>query len=175
MTPETMDLSTATSGMNVWLFVIFFIILFWLFGNNRGFGGFGGVNADPYMPLAYNGACRGTSNCEVEKQQIATTAQIRYDIETQNRASTESINGNINAKFNQIQQERIFDLKMENMYLKGQIADDARYNALTSRLDALDCSVLKQPKLAGLATACPAGAVVNSYSPCGSCNGSVLV
>ena len=171
MTPETMDLSTATSGMNVWLFVIFFIILFWLFGNNRGFGGFGGGN-DVYAPLAYNGACRGTSNCEVEKQQIATTAQIRYDIETQNRLSTESINGNINAKFNQIQQERIFDLKMENMYLKGQIADDARYNAITSRLDALDCSVLKQPRLAGLATACPAGAVVNT---CGSCNGSVLV
>ena len=166
-----MDLSTATSGMNVWLFVIFFIILFWLFGNNRGFGGFGG-GADVYAPMAYNGACRGTSNCEIEKEQIATTAQIRYDIETQNRLSTESINGNINAKFNQLQQERIFDLKMENMYLKGQIADDARYNAITSRLDALDCSVLKQPKLAGLATACPAGAVVNTV---GACNGSVLV
>ena len=124
------------------------------------------------MPLVSNGGCRGTSNCEVEKQQIATTAQIRYDIETQNRLSTESINGNINAKFNQLQQERIFDLKMENMYLKGQIADDARYNAITSRLDALDCSVLKQPRLAGLATACPAGAVVNTV---GTCNGSVLV
>lgn len=175
MTPETMDLSTATSGMNVWLFVIFFIILFWLFGNNRGFGGLGGLGGDVYAPMAYNGACRGTSNCEIEKEQIATTAQIRYDIETQNRVSTNSINSNIDAKFNQLQQERIFDLKMENMYLKGQIADDARYNSIVGRLEALDCAVLKQPKLTGLATACPAGSVVNTYSPCGSYNGSVLV
>jgi phosphoglycerate-specific signal transduction histidine kinase len=61
--------------------------------------------------------------------------------------------------------EKVADLKMENVYLKGQLADTERFNTISSRLDAIECNMAKAPKTYPYSYMCP------SNPACSACGG----
>lgn len=175
------------SGMT-WIGVLFVILVIWaIFGG--GFGnGWGNRNGNgDYAP----GGCNRVSNCEVEKQEIIDSAHTQYQIEQQGAATRAAVaegTAEITAQNNRIYiqnlSEKIFDLKMENQQLKGQIYNDAKFNALSaqmenfargvdSRLGTIECDMLKKPNLYGIASTCNGQVIPNSFwSNCGNCNNS---
>lgn len=153
-----------------WGWVIFLILILWFFvggngffgnGFGRGYGyGNGFLTGDIVGSL---GNCHGTSNCEMERRSIINSAETRYLIE-QKAAETNAI---VNAQANitntkidfyqyEAQKEKVADLKMENIYLKNQLADTERFNALNARLDSIECNMAKAPKAYPYSYLCPA-------------------
>lgn len=145
-----------------WGWVIFIVLILWFFAGGGAFGGCGGGYRN-----GWNGGCSGTSGCEIEKQEIIDSAATRYLIETSSRNTTDSILANQRAQYNQEQQEKIFDLKMNNLALQNQISQqaqtanlDAKFCALNHRLDMFECQTPKVP------TFYSAGAY-SPFFPCG--------
>lgn len=157
------------SGMT-WIGVLFVILVIWaIFGG--GFGnGFGGWNRGGDCGNGFT--CNRVSNCEVEKQEIIDSARTQYQIEQQGAATraavsagTEAITAQNNRLYIQGLQEKMFDLKMENQGLKGQLYADAKFSALTAqvescccgfnrRLDGIEANMLTRPQLSGVAATC---------------------
>ena len=52
---------------------------------------------------------------------------------------------------------------MENMFLKGQLADSERFNALDNRLNGIESNMAKAPKTYPYSYICPSPCV----NPCG--------
>ena len=154
------------SGMS-WVGVLFVILVIWaIFGG--GFGtGWGNRNG-----CATEGGCTRVSNCQVEKQGIIDSAKTQYLIEQQGAATRaevvaakDTITDQANRIYIQGLQTDMFDLKMENQALKGQIYNDAKFTALSQqlsdcccafnrRLDSIECDMLKRPQLSGVASTC---------------------
>lgn len=171
------------SGMT-WIGVLFVILVIWaIFGG--GFGnGFGSCNRSGDCSAGYGG-CGRVSNCEVEKQEIIDSASTRYLVEQQGAATraavsagTEAITAQNNRLYIQNLQEKMFDLKMENQGLKGQIYADAKFSALAAqvescccgfnrRLDGIEGRMLTRPNLSGVAATC-SGQIVPASIGCGN-------
>jgi hypothetical protein len=168
------------SGMS-WIGVLFVILvicaIFAGFGGN-GFGG-GWGNRQGGVPVVVaeggyygNGGCNRVSNCEIEKQEIIDSATTQYKIEqqgSQTRAEVAAVGKSIedqNTRFYiQNLNEKMFDLKMENQRLQGQIYSDAKFGELTTqlsscccemnrRLDGIEAEMLTRPHLSGVAVTC---------------------
>lgn len=161
-----------------WGWVIFLILILWFFLGGNGFNNFG-FGRGGYFPglvtgdlLGSLGNCSGTSNCELERRNIIDSAETRYLIE-QKAAETNAIvtaQSNItNTKIDfyqyEAQKEKVADLKMENIYLKNQLADTERFNAINTRLDAIECNMAKAPKTYPYSYMCP------TPSSCNGCAG----
>ena len=81
------------------------------------------------------------------------------------------------------QSEKIFDLKMENMSLKNSFYTKELVGGLSQqmerfccefnrRLDGIECDMLKQPKLSGVAATCNGQLVPAIFrNDCGNCFG----
>ena len=145
-------------------------------GNGFGLGGFGFGNRGYGAGLLTGdvlgglGNCRGVSNCEVERTDIINTARTQYLIEQKSAETNAIVNASANATQTKIdfyqyeaQKEKVADLKMENIYLKNQLADTERFNTITSRLDAIECNMAKAPKTYPYSYMCP-----SAYN-CGGC------
>lgn len=146
------------SGMGWAGLLLFFVVIWILFGafsGDRGGYGRGGDNC----------GCTRVSNCEVEKQGIIDSAQTRFLIEKTSNDNREAIMAQNSRIYEQGLQERIFDLKLENMTLKNEANADARFNALSRqyeacccefnrRLDGIECNMLKRPYLSGIGVTC---------------------
>lgn len=125
------------SGMGWAGLLLFFVVIWILFGafNRGGFGG--GYGDHPYGPTG----CNCVSNCQVEKQGIIDNARTNFLIE-QNGANTRtaiadgvaSIREQNNQIYVQGLQERIFDLNR--------------------RLDGIECRMLTKPHLSGIGVTC---------------------
>ena len=180
------------SGMT-WLGVLFFVvILLVLLGGGLGQsgGGFWGGrgNCGGYAP---EGGCNRVSNCEVEKREIIDSARTQYLTEQQGettrlaiRDSRDAVMGQASRIYEAQQSEKIFDLKMENQALKGQLYSDAKFTALTQqlsdcccafnrRLDGIECNMLTKPNLYGVAATCNGQTIPGGFNlwrdGCGPC------
>jgi hypothetical protein len=174
------------SGMS-WIAVLFVILIIWaIFGG--GFGNWG--NAHQNTPVVLNGdsfgGCNRVSNCEIERREIIDSATTQYQVEQQGAATRTAVSEGVativdqnNRLYIQGLNEKLYDLKMENQTLKGQIYSDAKFNALTTqisdcccgfnrRMDAIEAQMLTKPLLSGVA-ATAAGQVIPAsfYTPCG--------
>ncbi len=141
--------------------LLFFVVIWILFGsfNGNGFGNRGGYG--------YGDGCGCTkvSNCEVQKQGIIDSARTQFLIEKTANENREAIMQQNNQIYVQGLQERIFDLKLENMGLKSEANADARFNALSRqydacccelnrRLDGIEYRMLTKPALTGIGVTC---------------------
>ena len=116
-------------GGSMWGLVIFFLFLFSIFSGKKGL--FGGDS---------DGHC-GPTNCEVDrdvvdygyKNQIVTIENTQKGIDTQNAIQA----------YNQA--EKLSDAKMENYFLKGQIADTVKLAPILAELASIKCGM---PKMA---------------------------
>lgn len=161
------------SGIGV-IGVLFVILVIWaIFGG--GFGcnnGFGWNNRGNCGGFATEGGCNRVSNCEIEKNEIIDSARTQYLIEQQSastrtavRDGTDAVMAQNSRIYEQRLQETIFDLKMENQGLKGQLYSDAKFNALekqisdcccgiNQRFASIECNMLTKPNLSGVASTC---------------------
>lgn len=152
------------SGMT-WIGVLFVILVIWaIFGG--GFGNWGNRGS------CTDNGCGRVSNCQVEKQEIIDSARTQYLIEQQGSAtrtavrdSTDAVMAQASRIYEAQQSEKIFDLKMENQTLRGQIFTKDLIGGLEKqlsdcccsfnrRLDAIECDMLKRPQLSGVASTC---------------------
>lgn len=166
-----------------WGWVIFIVLILWFFLGNNGYGygrGYG---------------CGDVSNCAVERQGLITAAETNYRIIDENRRSTDLIMAQSRAQWDAQQAETIFDLKINNlaqqnaynlalleknstierMTLANGLND--RFNQIDAKLAALDCKVLKQPPVYGIATSCNPIVTPFSfgYNACNTCGTGTLV
>jgi hypothetical protein len=168
---------SSKSGMT-WIGVLFVILVIWAifgggFGNNSGWG-----NHTQPMPYILNtgdfgnGGCNRVSNCEIERREIIDSATTQYQIEQQGAATRTAVADGVativdqnNRLYIQSLQTDLFDLKMENQTLKGQIYSDAKFNALSAqvsecccgfnrRLDGIESRMLTKPTLYGVSSTC---------------------
>jgi hypothetical protein len=173
------------SGL-AWIWVLFVIIVIWaVFGGGFGGNGWGNHQSTPVVLGGeggwYGGGCNRVSNCEVEKREIIDSATTQYKVEQASsntnalmQAGFASVADQNNRLYIQGLNEKLFDLKMENQTLKGQIYSDAKFTALTSqlsecccgfnrRLDGIEAQMLTKPNLYGVAATC-AGQFIPSIS-----------
>ena len=167
-----------------WIGVLFVILVIWaIFGG--GFGNGWGNRGS----CAYDG-CNRVSNCEVEKREIIDSARTQYLTEQQGeetrlaiRDSRDAVMGQASRIYEAQQSEKIFDLKMENMSLKNSFYTKELVGGLSQqmerfccefnrRLDGIECDMLKQPKLSGVAATCNGQLVPAIFrNDCGNCFG----
>lgn len=164
-----------TSTTFNWGWIIGLVIVLWFLSGGTIFG-------------ANNrncGVCEGVSPCQIEKQEIIDSAATRYLIEQSTRNSTDAIIANQRAQYNQEQQEKIFDLKLQNFALQNQLSQQAQssqisdqFCALNRRLDLYECQTPKAPTFyaaGGYAPAVGYGFVPAGYNygyytgNCGTC------
>lgn len=177
------------SGMT-WLGVLFFVvILLVLLGG--GLGGCGNGLWGNRGNCVPEGGCSRVSNCEVEKREIIDSARTQYLTEQQGeetrtaiRDSRDAVMGQASRIYEAQQSEKIFDLKMENMSLKNNFYTKELVGGLSQqlsdcccafnrRLDAIECDMLKQPRLSGVAATCNGQLVPALFrGDCGPCNGN---
>ena len=181
------------SGMS-WIGVLFVILVIWAilgggFGNGFGWGSRGGCVPE--------GGCNRVSNCEVEKREIIDSARTQYLTEQQGeetrlaiRDSRDAVMGQASRIYEAQQAEKIFDLKLGGMakdariaQLETQIHNDAKFGTIEKqfsdcccefnrRLDGIECDMLKQPKLSGVAATCNGQLVPAIFrNDCGNCFG----
>ena len=172
------------TGMS-WIGVLFIILVIWAI-----FGGFGNGWGNRGS-CAHEGGCNRVSNCEVEKREIIDSARTQYLTEQQGevtrlaiRDSRDAVMGQASRIYEAQQSEKIFDLKMENMSLKNNFYTKELVGGLSQqlsdcccafnrRLDAIECDMLKQPRLSGVAATCNGQLVPALFrSDCGPCNGN---
>jgi hypothetical protein len=157
------------SGMS-WVAVLFIILIIWAIFGGGGFG-FGNNRQQPVMLDSYGG-CNRVSNCEIERREIIDSATTQYQVEQQGAATRTAVADGVativdqnNRLYIQGLNEKLFDLKMENQTLKGQIYSDAKFTALTNqlsecccgfnrRLDGIEAQMLTKPNLYGVAATC---------------------
>ena len=174
------------SGMT-WLGVLFFVvILLVLLGG--GLGGCGNGFWGNRGNCVPEGGCSRVSNCEVEKREIIDSARTQYLTEQQGettrlaiRDSRDAVMGQASRIYEAQQAEKIFDLKMENMSLKNNFYTKELVGGLSQqlsdyccafnrRLDAIECDMLKQPRLSGVAATCNGQLVPAIFrDDCGNC------
>lgn len=147
-------------GMGSYGFIIFFILLFWVFGGGNVFGGCGN--------RGWGRTCDDVSNCQVEKQTIINTAETNFLIEKR----TAEVEGALGAKIDfyayQDLRDRLAEAQRQNLMLENKLYSDAQFNALNSKLDGIACRQLKAPEFL------PYGGYVaatcgNNGTGCGCC------
>lgn len=180
------------SGIGV-IGVLFVILVIWaIFGggfgcNGNGFGWGNRGNCGGYAP---EGGCGRVSNCEVERSGLINTATTQFLVEQSGAATRTELHNTQDAIMAQAsriyeaqQSEKIFDLKMENQALKGQIYSDAKFTALekqisdcccgiNQRFASIECNMLTKPALSGVASTCSGQLIPAPWGNCGTCGGN---
>lgn len=164
-------MNETSTGMS-WIWVLFVVIVLYLIFCRDG-GLFGGCNGN---------GCNAVTNCEIEKQGLINTAQTQFLIGQEGsstraalRDTQDALMAQANRIYEQGLQERIFDLKAENMSLKNNIftkeQTDGIMKALSDcccgfnrRIDAIECQMLKTPPFF------PTGSTFQGYSSCNACS-----
>lgn len=163
-------MNETSTGMS-WIWVLFVVIVLYVIFC-RGGGIFGVCNGN---------GCNSVTNCEVERQELINTAQTQFLIGQEGsstrsalRDTQDALMAQANRIYEQGLQERIFDLKAENMSLKNNIftkeQTDGIAKALSDcccqfnrRIDAIECQMLKTPPFF------PTGSTFQGYSSCNAC------
>lgn len=133
-----------------WGILIMIFLLFIVFGGGCGSGFFG---------RGGNCGSNYTTDRDVwgaERQQIIDSARTQFLIEQRsadNIAATNAMGNVINQKIDyyayQDLRDQLADSKAENLALKNQMYCNAQFGSLNSRLDAIDCQMIKRPPFWG--------------------------
>ena len=145
------------SGMGWAGLLLFFVVIWILFGSMGNGFGWGGRNT------MGNAGC--VSTCEVEKQGIIDAAKTQYLIETTGRQTQEYLGNKIDFYEYQNLRDALAAERNKNMALENRLYSDAQFNALSRqlescccanerRLDSIECQMLKRPNLFGVASTC---------------------
>jgi hypothetical protein len=164
------------SSWGVWGFVIFLLILFvaiFAIGNHK--------ETRDHTRDGYK------ATCDAEKTEIINTARTQYLVEQQAANTRELVAATANATQTKIDfyayqdlRDRLSKAEMDNYFLKGQIASDARFGQIEKELAAISCQMLRRPDVTGVGVACPSAAIlnglgINSLNGCGcGCNGGLV-
>lgn len=89
-----------------------------------------------------------------EKQGLIDSARTQYLVEQQGSETRSFLGNKIDYYKYEELRDKINKAESENMFLKGQIADDHRYNALRGELADIRCNMLDKPKLYSTAYTC---------------------
>ena len=176
-----MDTRDMTTGFS-WGWVIFIILILWFFAGGNGFGwgnrGTAGFLAGEAFANGSNG-CSKVSNCEVERQGLITAAETNFRIIEENRRSTDAISAQLRAQWDADQGEKIFDLKMNNLAQQNAFnlalseknatiermtlsnSMNARFDALASQIQSIQCNMLTKPNITGVGAVCPNAGIIN--------------
>lgn len=173
-----------TKGMNLFAYIIAFVIIVWVisaitggcgfgnFGFNRGGcgGNYGGDNLFENYKATVDAKISEIIN-------TATTQNLVNVRSSENQAVTVAQANMLATKIDfyeyQNLRDKLSESQRENMMLRNQIYSDAKFGALENQISRIDCQMLKQPRLSGVAVACPSNAILNNNS-CGCCNGSIV-
>ena len=171
-----------TKGMNFFAYIIAFVIIVWVisamtggcgfgFGFNRGgCGNYGGDN------LFEN--YKATVDAKISEIINTATTQNLVNVRSAENQATTIAQANMLATkidFYEYQnlRDKLSESQRENLMLRNQIYNDGKFGALENQISRIECQMLKQPRLSGVAVACPSNAVINN-NPCGGCNGSIV-
>lgn len=132
-------------------FILFFVVIWILFGAMAGPMGMRGGNND--------------AGWQAEKQGIIDSAKTQYLIETSSRQTQEYLATKIDFYEYQNLRDALANERNKNMVLENRIYSDAQFNALSRqvegmnvqtdrRLDSIECQMLKRPNLFGIASTC---------------------
>lgn len=139
-------------GGSCWGLIIFFLFLFSIFSGKRGV--FGGDHDD-------HGYKCGPTNCEVDRDVIDS----KYQNLIAGKAEADRVIASETGHYEANQAEKLNDAKMENYFLKGQLADAAR-NAITdAKIEAIAC---RMPKMRPEYVVSQLAAVDNCGRGCGN-------
>lgn len=165
---------------------LFFLIIiaFWGRGGNAWGNGFGG-GYDGVPGTGY-GFQNFKATCDAEKAEIINSATTQYRVEQQAAQTRELVSSTASATQAKIDfyayqdlRDRLSRAEMDNYFLKGQIANDARFGAVEKQLASIQCNMLRRPDVTGVGVACPSAAILNGlgvnslngWNNCG-CNGN---
>lgn len=126
--------------------------------NSLNIGGFGFIalfllilfvlfRRDDHLPFNH-----GFSSAE--KQGLIDSARTQYLVEQQGSETRSFLGNKIDYYKYEELRDKINKAESENMFLKGQIADDHRYNSLRGELADIRCNMLDKPKLYSSAYTC---------------------
>lgn len=171
-----------TKGMNFFAYIIAFVIIVWVisamtggcglgFGFNRGgCSNYGGDNLFENYKATVDAKISEIIN-------TATTQNLVNVRSAENQATTISQANMLATKIDfyeyQNLRDKLSESQRENLMLRSQIYNDGKFGALENQISRIECQMLKQPRLSGVAVACPSNAVINN-NPCGCCNGSIV-
>ena len=146
---------TDSTGMGInpiWAVAI--VLLFFLFERRGGLGDmWGGGHPAVIGGSNFNNDCVNNKNI-LEfgfAAANANTNQINA-LSQQATANWYNTNQHIGNIYQKQQEEKIFDLKMQNIQLQNQIYNQGQFNMLNSRLDAISCNMLVKPPVYGCAS-----------------------
>lgn len=129
-----------------WGFIILIFLLFIVFGGSASFGG----------PRAAGYGMTDAAVADAKVMEIRNAATTQYLIEQQGAAAIAATKEAQNAIGTKIDyygymdlRDKVSELQAKNMQLENQIAMNAQFGAINSRLDAMNCQMLKRPPLYG--------------------------
>lgn len=89
-----------------------------------------------------------------EKQGLIDSARTQYLVEQQGSETRSFLGNKIDYYKYEELRDKVNKAESENMFLKGQIADDHRYNSLRAELSDIRCNMLDKPRLFSSAFTC---------------------
>lgn len=172
-----------TKGMSLFAYIIAFVIIVWVINamtNGCGFGGFGACNRA--YGVGVDGYGLGFEDykaiCESQKANIANTATTLYNIEKQARDTQTVVTAQSNALATKIDfyeyqnlRDKVSERDREIMELKNQLFVKDQLAPINAQLANIDCKMLKQPNVYGLATSCNTIFTPALNTGCNGCNG----
>lgn len=177
----------SSGGMNLFGYIIAFVIIVWVISaitGGAGFG-FGGCNRGWNTPCGDYQALKEIF--EGQKANISQTATTQFLIEQQSAANRELIAAQTNAINTKIdfygyqnERDKNAELARENTELKNQLFVKDQLAVVNEQLAAIKCNMLRRPDVTGIGVACPSAAIlnglgVNQLSQCGNCNNGNLL
>lgn len=177
------------SGIELFGYIILFVIIVWVFGGAFGGNGFGWGRgcAGAYGFDGVSNFQNYKAICDAEKAEIINTARTQFLVEQQgavNRelisAQTNAINTKIDYYGYQNERDKNANLQRENMELRNQLFVKDQLAPINAQLASIQCHMLRRPDITGVGVACPSAAIlnglgVNTLNQCNSgCNGVVI-
>lgn len=136
----------AMTGGSIGVWAIAIIILISMFGNGNLFGCNHGWNNCGNVGYGFGGDC--VTNKNVLETLFATSTATTKQLDAISQAQTANWY-NLSQKMDNMQadalRQQLQDAKNENLYLRGKIEADARYNSLQAELASIKCNMATRP------------------------------
>jgi hypothetical protein len=177
----------SSGGMNLFGYIIAFVIIVWVISaitGGAGFG-FGGCNRGWNTPCGDYQTLKEIF--EGQKANISQTATTQFLIEQQSAANRELIAAQTNAINTKIdfygyqnERDKNAELSRQIMELKNQLFVKDQLAPITATLSNIQCNMLRRPDVTGIGVACPSAAIlnglgVNSLNNCNNCSHGTVI
>lgn len=165
-----MDKETSTMGVGGFAFIaLFLLILFALFNQNGLWGNRGGAFlAGEAFAGGYGWTGAGdirAAVCNSEKQSIIDSARTNYNVEAQANSVKEYLGNKIDFYAIQDLRDKLSDEKAKNLYLQGQLDNNARFYALDAKLNDISCNMCRKPQIYSQGFTCDGTKIPTTTTP----------